>query len=88
MSGNVRNALPDVREALSDVQERSRGPPGCPRVVGGDTEFPGLVGRRTGYPGVVERLSRMSGSGWVALPDVREWSGDPAECLGGLADVW
>ena len=24
----------------------------------------------------------MSGSGRVALPDVREWLGDPAECPG------
>ena len=25
-------------------------------------------------------LSLMSGSGWDALPDVREWSGGPPKC--------
>ena len=24
----------------------------------------------------------MSGSGQQALPDVRQWSGDPSDCLG------
>ena len=24
----------------------------------------------------------MSGSGWEALPDIREWLGGPPECLG------
>ena len=31
---------------------------------------------------MTERRSRISGSGRVALPDIREWSGDPAKCLG------
>ena len=33
MSGSVQKAIPDVREALSDVRECSEGPPGCPGVV-------------------------------------------------------
>ena len=33
-------------------------------------------------PGMVVKLSRMSGSGREAFPDVREWSGGPAGCLG------
>ena len=33
MSDSVWKALPDVREALLDVRERSRGPPGCPELV-------------------------------------------------------
>ena len=46
MSGNSREALPNVRK-WSGV------PPGC--------------------PGVVLKPSRMSGSGHVTLPEVREW---------------
>ena len=30
----------------------------------------------------VRRPSRLFGSGRVALPDIREWSGDPAKCPG------
>ena len=38
--------------------------------------------RPCGCPGVVGRPYRMSGSGWVALPDAREWSGVPCRCQG------
>ena len=42
----------------------------------------GCPGGSLGCPGVDERLSRKFGSGWEALTDVREWSGDPGECPG------
>ena len=55
MSGSSQKALPNV-------QECSRGPPGCPGVVGRHFRMIG-------------RPSRMSRRGREALPDVREWSG-------------
>ena len=76
------------QEALPDDRECSRVLPGCPGVFGSSSRMSGS-GRRH---------SRISGSGQVALPVVREWSGDPAKCLGGVgrppgcprgfADVW
>ena len=60
------------RKALTNVREWSRGAYRCSRVV--------AVGH-PGCPGVVGRPSRMSRSGWEALPENREWSG-------GLPDVW
>ena len=63
MSGSVRKAIPDVREALSDVQECSEGPPRCPGVVGS-------VSRMSGSGS--ESL-RMSGSGRETLSNVWEW---------------
>ena len=56
------------------------------------------LGVLTKCPVVFGRHARISGSGQVALSDVQEWSGDPAECSGGVgsppgcpggfADVW
>ena len=40
------------------------------------------LGRPLGYPGVVLKPSRMSGSGWDALSDVRECSEGLPECPG------
>ena len=68
MSGNSRETLPDVREwwqALTDIQEWSVGPPGCPIVVG-------RISRMSGRP------SRMFSRGRLALPNVRDWSGGPS----------
>ena len=59
MSG--REALPDIREAISVVREWSEGPPGCSGVVG----RPFQISRRP---------FQMSESGREALPDVWEWS--------------
>ena len=77
MSGNGREALPDVRE-------RSAAPRGCPGVVGRPSECQRLVrrpppddwewsggmhgwsGGPPGCPGEVERLSRITGSGQEA----------------------
>ena len=36
-----------------------------------------MVGMPSQWLGVVVRPSRSSGSGWEALPKVREWSVDP-----------
>ena len=55
-------------EALLDVQE----PLPVVWVWSGDP--PGYPGAPTGYPVVVGCLSRLSGSGWEAHPDDREWS--------------
>ena len=63
MSGSSRQALLDVREALPVVWVWSGDPYGCPVVV--------VVS--PGCPGVVRGPSRISGSGWEALSDVREW---------------
>ena len=52
------------QEDLPDVQQLSRGPPGCSRLVG-------RLSRMSGCP------YRMIGSGRKALPDVREWSAGP-----------
>ena len=72
MFGSGLETLPDVRKplrmtdsdriALLDVRALSGDPPGWPGVVGGPYKYPGVVGRPT----------RMSGSGWETLPDVRE----------------
>ena len=72
MSGTVWKALPDIREALSNVQKWLGGSLGCPGVVG---SFPGCLGG-VGSP------SRMSGSGRDTLPNVRELSGAPQGCPG------
>ena len=58
-----------VREAIPNVRELSRGPPGCPVDP-------------LGCPGVVGRPSRMFGSYRDSLLDVREWSGSPPRCPG------
>ena len=77
MSGSGREAFSENgrpvwmsgsgRETLSDVQEWSGGPPGCPGVVGRPSQRPGGP---SGCPGVVERPSRLSGSGRETLPNV------------------
>ena len=81
-------------ESLPDVQERSESPPGCPgtplKFPGSLEGRPRSLGALLGCPGVLGRPSQMFRSGWDALPDVwewcmalpgvREWSGDPAEC--------
>ena len=74
MSGSCLEALSDVREALrmlgsvwdalpalSDVREKSAGPPGCLGVGGSPPECPGV----NTWP------AWMSGSVWEALPDIR-----------------
>ena len=75
MSGSGQTTLPDVREWSGDH-------PRCPGVVGRTAGCPGVVEVPYGYSGVVGRPSRMSESGWNALPDVREWSGGPPKCPG------
>ena len=73
------------REAFPQGRERTRGPPGRPRVVG--RAIPkGQVWLECppGRPGVVRRPSQQVGrtsksarSGREALPVCRQWSGDP-----------
>ena len=77
MSGNGREALPDVRECREsprDVREWYGGPPGCEVVICMPTrisgsgrvvllEFRECSGGTPGSTGVVGRTSRMSGSG-------------------------
>ena len=60
MIGSGREALTDVRDDLSDVQECSEAHPGCQR---GSLRIPGVVGRP----------SRLFGSGQETLPNVRDW---------------
>ena len=81
MSGSGREALPDVQEALSNVRECSKGPLGCPRVVGRLSRKFGRgweahtdVREWMGDPGNVREW-------WEALPNVREWSVVPPKCL-------
>ena len=57
------------RETILDVQECS----------GGYLECPGGVGRPSRLFGSSGRSFRMSVSGWDALLDVQEWSGDPPD---------
>ena len=61
-SGSGRKALPEVREWLG-------GRTGCLRGTSG---YLGVVERRSRMFEVVGRPSRMSGSGWEALPDIWE----------------
>ena len=80
------------REALPNVREWSGGAPGCPGMVerisqmfrwsGRSPECPGVVGVTREFAGVVGKSSRMSRSGWEALPDVRKWSRVSPGCLG------
>ena len=63
MFGSVREALPDVREALLNVRKWSGGPPGCPGVVGRTSRITGI-----GW----QALPNVR----VAFSDLREWSGD------------
>ena len=62
MSGSCREILPDVREW-------SRGLSGCTEVSSG---FPGVFGRPSRMSGSCREVLPMSGSGRVALKDVRE----------------
>ena len=89
MSGSGRESLPEVREwsvgppgctgvigSPSQMSQSVRHP-----LTGGWEAFPDVrewSGDHPGYPDVVGRPFRMSGSGLVALLDVREWSGGPA----------
>ena len=76
MYRSCRETLPDVREALSDVRECPEGLPVCSGVV----EKPSRMSERPSRMfGSVRKAildvweaSRMSGSGLVPLPDVRE----------------
>ena len=71
------------REALPNVREWSGGAPGSPGMVERTSWMFGWSGRSSGSPGevrvpqefagVVGKPSRMSGSGWEALLDVRQW---------------
>ena len=80
-------------EALPDVREWSRDPPGCPGVVKRPSRMSGsgresltgvrqLLGVSPGYPGVVGRPSYMSGSCRETLMNVKEWLRGPPECRG------
>ena len=63
------------------VREWSGGLSGCPGVFERPSRMSGNIRKWSGgpqrCPGVFERPSRLSGSCRDALPDVREWSGDP-----------
>ena len=58
------------------VRERLGGPQGYPGVVWWPSWMSGNVRES---PRVVGRPSRMSDSGWEALPYIREWSGSLPE---------
>ena len=65
-------------EALLDVREWSRGPPGCTGVLGRHSRMSGSGSLGpSGCLGVVGRHFRMFRSGREALPDVRK-------CLEGI----
>ena len=69
MFGSGRVALLNVREALSDVRERSGGPPGCPGVVG--------------RPSLMSGSGRVALSDVrEALLEVRKLHGGPPVCSG------
>ena len=70
------------REALLDLREGSRGPPG---ELGG---LPGESGGPPGGPGVIERPARMVGSCRETLPKNREWSGGPPEGSRVIGSGW
>ena len=61
MSGSGPDSLPDFWKDLPDVRKDLK-------------DVWEWSGGTPGSPGVVGRTSRMSGSGWEALPDVRELS--------------
>ena len=94
MSGSGRFALPDVWEWSEDppgcpevVWRSSRMSLSGERpfwMYGSYREAPGCLGRPLGCPGVIGRPPRLSGSGWVAIPDIWESSGDPPGCPGVL----
>ena len=74
-SGCGQEAFPDVWEwsgALSNVRDRSRGPPGCPGVVRKPYPMSAIAQVATRCPGVIKKPSQMSRSGREALPDIRE----------------
>ena len=76
MSGSGRDALPDVRQL-------SRGPTGCPAVVGTPSRLSGSG--REALPNVREWSGcppGCQGVVGVALPEVREWSGGLPGCSG------
>ena len=80
MSGNGRETLPNIWEALSDVWECSESPPRCPvspsRISGSGREALSNVkkwsGGSLGCPGVVGRPSWMIERGRETLPNVRK----------------
>ena len=83
MSGCWREALLVLREWSGDPTGCPEAPSGRPVVVGcpsrmfesGREAFPNVrkwSGGPPGCPGVVRSPSLKSGSGWEALPDVRE----------------
>ena len=76
MSGSGREALPNVREAiLPDIREAI-----LPDIREALPDVQLLSEGPLKCPRVIGRSSRMSGSGWEALPDVREWSGGLPGC--------
>ena len=70
MSGNGREALPEVREW-------SGGLPKGLEVVGRPSRRSGSGREALQEVQQVERHTRTSESGQEALPEVREWSGGP-----------
>ena len=60
MSGSGREALPNVREACSDVREWSGNPPGFLGVVGSPSR---MSGRPIRMFASSREASRLSGSG-------------------------
>ena len=73
-SGRPFRVSESFREALLDDREWSLGSPGGREVLPDVQEW---LGSPPGCPGVVGRPSRMSGSGWLALPEVLKWSEGP-----------
>ena len=86
MSGSGREVVGSGPPRCPVVPERSGGPSGCLGVVGRPYRMSESHFRMTGSGQLalldVETVFRMSESGLDALPEVREWSGDPPECPG------
>ena len=75
MSGSGRETLLDVQKLLG-VHLR------YPGVVGRSSRMSGCGRQTLGDFGSGREASRLSGSGWEALTDVRDWSGSPRGCPG------
>ena len=77
MSGSCRDALLEVRETLPDVPEWWEDLTDIREWSGGPPKCQGVVGRPSRISGSGREACWMAGSGWKALPNVQELSGEP-----------
>ena len=88
MSGSVRKDLPNVQEALFNVRSGRKALTNVRELSGGISECPGVIERpswmigsgRETLPNVRKALMDIQEKGWMALPEVREWSADTPGC--------